>query len=390
MARRDGDRLANYLTMVGHLSADINQGALSAILPFLVVGSGYSYLEATMLLFASNIASGIIQPLFGWLGDRYPCPWFMALGVLLAGGGMAAIGYMGSYWLVLVAAMVSGIGVALFHPEGGRLANLAAGEHKGTGMSIFAVGGNVGFFVGPLLCATFVGTLGLRGTWVFLVPSILCAVVLLAFNRRFRALGTSRDNPVVTAGQKEHWGLFGIVMGVLSLKSIVSYGLLAFVPLFMVANLGQSDTFSSAVLSAFAVFGAVATAVSGKVAQRFGAIRLAIVCCLALGMGLIAYGLCGNVTVAIALAMALSMASSLFHPSTVALGMDYIPLHLGMASGLSYGVTVCIGGVLEPVLGLTGDAIGLAPVFCIMAAIAFAAAALGCVLKRRDRTGHPM
>ena len=81
MARPEGDKLANYLTMLGHLCADINQGALSAILPFLVVGAGYSYLEATMLLFASNIASGIIQPLFGWLGDRHPCPWFMALGV---------------------------------------------------------------------------------------------------------------------------------------------------------------------------------------------------------------------------------------------------------------------------------------------------------------------
>lgn len=66
MARPEGDKLANYLTMLGHLCADINQGALSAILPFLVVGAGYSYLEATMLLFASNIASGIIQPLFGW------------------------------------------------------------------------------------------------------------------------------------------------------------------------------------------------------------------------------------------------------------------------------------------------------------------------------------
>ena len=72
MARPEGDKLANYLTMLGHLCADINQGALSAILPFLVVGAGYSYLEATMLLFASNIASGIIQPLFGWLGDRHP------------------------------------------------------------------------------------------------------------------------------------------------------------------------------------------------------------------------------------------------------------------------------------------------------------------------------
>ena len=144
------------------------------------------------------------------------------------------------------------------------------------------------------------------------------------------------------------------------------------------------------VLSAFAIFGAVATAVSGKVAERFGAIRLAIVCCIALGVGLVAYGLSGNVVLAIAIAMFLSMSSSLFHPSTIALGMDYIPLHLGMASGLSYGVTVCIGGVVEPLLGMAGDAVGLTPVFFVMAAIAFAAALLSCILKRYDKLRLPM
>ena len=93
---------------------------------------------------------------------------------------------------------------------------------------------------------------------------------------------------------------------------------------------------------------------------------------------------------AIAIAMFLSMSSSLFHPSTIALGMDYIPLHLGMASGLCYGVTVCIGGVVEPFLGMAGDALGLTAVFCIMAAIAFAAALLASILKRYDKLKLPM
>ena len=111
MARPEGDKLANYLTMLGHLCADINQGALSAILPFLVVGAGYSYLEATMLLFASNIASGIIQPLFGWLGDRHPCPRFMALGVFLAGLGMAgdAVGLTPVFFIMAGVAFVAAL-----------------------------------------------------------------------------------------------------------------------------------------------------------------------------------------------------------------------------------------------------------------------------------------
>lgn len=54
----------------------------------------------------------------------------MALGITLAGLGMAGVGIFSTYWLILASAMVSGIGIAMFHPEGGRLANLVAGEKR--------------------------------------------------------------------------------------------------------------------------------------------------------------------------------------------------------------------------------------------------------------------
>ena len=95
-----GDKLANYLTMVGHLCSDINQGALSAVLPFLVVAHGFSYAAVAMLVFAANLASAVIQPLFGWIGDRRPCPWFMAAGIFLAGLGICGIGFLEDYWAI--------------------------------------------------------------------------------------------------------------------------------------------------------------------------------------------------------------------------------------------------------------------------------------------------
>ncbi len=385
-----GDKLANYLTMLGHLCSDINQGALSAILPFLVVGSGYTYFEATMLVFAANTASALIQPLFGWLGDRRPRPWFMALGVALAGLGMAGIGYMRSYWLVLCCALLSGIGVALFHPEGGRLANLAAGERKGNGMSIFAVGGNIGFFVGPIICALSLTAFGLPGTAAFLVPAAGCSLLLLAFNGRFKALGTTSAGTAASAEEREHWGLFAVVMGVLSLRSILSYSLMAFIPLFLAGMLGQSEALSSTAISIFAIAAAAATALSGRAAERWGALRLLIACCLVAGAGIVGFAFNASVGVALGITAILAVAIDMFYPATVALGMDYLPKHLGMASGLSYGVAVCAGGMAEPLLGLVGDAAGLVPVMLALAAIAFACAPLGAILARLHARRLPM
>ena len=78
--------------------------------------------------------------------------------------------------------------------------------------------------------------------------------------------------------------------------------------------------------------------------------------------------------------------SSLFYPSTVAMGQGFIPKHLGMASGLTYGVTISIGGALSPMFGFIGDNAGLQPVIIVTGCFAILgvllAIALVCVLKK--------
>ena len=380
-----GDKLANYLTMLGHLCADINQGALSAILPFLVVAHDFSYTAVAMLVFASNAGSAIIQPLFGWLGDKKSCPWLMALGVFLAGLGMCGIGFFNDYASIVVSAMVSGVGIAMFHPEGGRIANLAATSTKAKGMSIFAVGGNIGFFVGPALTAIFLTAFGMHGTLVFLFPTTICSLVLLGFTKRFKALGASSKNAQAQAGEEpESWGKFWLVMVVLSLRSIIAYGLLAFIPLFLMDVIGQTEAISSLTLSVYSIAGAFATISSGVVSERMGTHRLMLTCFSVSALLIVAFAFNVSFPIAIVLAVLLSASNSLVHPSTVALGMSYVPRHLGMASGFSYGITVAAGGMAEPFLGMAGDAIGLVPVMLALAGVSVVAVALSLVVKHAD------
>ena len=380
----NGDRISNYLAMLGHACSDINQGALSAVLPFLVTG-GYSYTQAVMLVFAANIVSAVVQPLFGWISDRRACPWFMGFGVLLAGAGMAGIGWAGSYPLVVASALISGFGVAMFHAEGGRISNLAAGVRKGNGMSIFAVGGNVGFFVGPVMAAVALTAFGMRGLVVFLVPTAVCALVLFANNGRLKALGTAQSSAGYVPDQPERWGMFGLVMGVLSLRSVLSYGFMAFIPLFLMSVLGQSEAASSLAISLFSVAGMVGTAVSGRTAEVVGAHRLCIACLVVTAIAGVAFA-CNGSSVALALALTAVMAIGvdLFYPSTVAVGMSYVPRHLGTASGLTYGVAICIGGAAEPALGIAGDSFGLVPVMVALAVCSAIAAVIAVAVKRLE------
>lgn len=382
-----GDKVANYLTCFGHICSDINQGALAAVLPFLVALRGYSYTSVAMLVFVANLASGLVQPVFGTLGDRRPTPWLMGLGVLIAGAGMAVIGIAPNYPLVVVSAMISGVGVAMFHPEGGRLANLAAGEHKGNGMSIFAVGGNIGFFLGPIITSVALGAFGMAGTYAFLIPATACALILFANNRRFVALGagkaSKKDSAAAASDAPERPGMFAGVLAVLSLRSIVGYGLTSFVSLYLIGTFGASQQLGSTVVSLTALAGGVSTILSGRLAERFGSWQVMIA-----GLGcsaLLAFGLAttNSVALVVAFALAFAVAKDAYYASTVALGMSYMPQHLGTASGLCYGVAVCVGGVAEPFLGSLGDHAGLGLVFWVLAIVSAAGTLLAFVLSKK-------
>ena len=75
----------------------------------------------------------------------------MPLGPALGGLGVALIGIAPSYAFTFAAVLLSGIGVAAFHPEGSRFANYVSGARRSSGMSLFSVGGNIGFALGPVL-----------------------------------------------------------------------------------------------------------------------------------------------------------------------------------------------------------------------------------------------
>ena len=71
----------------GHLFTDVNQGAVAALVPFLVAERGLSLAAAGSLVLAATLSSSVVQPLFGYFSDNRPLPVLMPLGVVLGGWG---------------------------------------------------------------------------------------------------------------------------------------------------------------------------------------------------------------------------------------------------------------------------------------------------------------
>src|SRR3982074_811486 len=111
-------RLRGFLAL-GHMVIDINQGSFPVILPFLKDALNLSYAATGLIVLAANITSSLIPPLFGYLADK-PAPrgWVLPSSGLLSAVGLGFLGLAPSYGAVLALVVITGFGVAAYHPEG--------------------------------------------------------------------------------------------------------------------------------------------------------------------------------------------------------------------------------------------------------------------------------
>jgi FSR family fosmidomycin resistance protein-like MFS transporter len=349
------------MLFLGHLSTDINQGALPAMLPFLIPAHDLSYAAAATIVFAANIASTIVQPLFGHFADRVSKPFLMPLGILLAGIGLSLAGVSSDYSLIILVAIVSGIGIAAFHPEGARLVNYLAGEKKATAMSIFGVGGTLGFAIGPLIITAAMLNWGLRGSLILIAPVCFMAFVLSFQLKKFASFGGTSvaKRSVSAAAGSDAWGAFSRLCLIAVGRSVLFYGLNTFIPLYWINVLNQSKAAAGTALTILAAAGVFGNLMGGRLSDHFGHRWIIVASFAALALLLPCLLWVNHIAVATILLVPIGMALSSCYSPIVVLGQRFLPNHIGLASGFTLGVTISIGGMTAPLLGKIADIYGI-------------------------------
>ena len=356
----------NYIRLfgIGHLVTDIYQGALPAMLPFLISDKHLGYATAAFLIFASNASSSVIQPLFGIYSDKISAPWVLPLGLLLSGLGIGLSGIMPSYYSTFILVALSGIGIALYHPEGARLTNKFAGKNKTSAVSIFAAGGNIGFAVGPIITTTVLLSFGLKGTIILSLPAIIMSIILIAQTKNFSrpieklSKGQSLINDTKVK-QEDEWKPFIRLILTLLCRSTVFFGFNTFLTLYWMNDLHQSELQGSIALSTLIVVGAVGTLFAGKLADKVGNKKIIIGGYSCLFPLLLMFLNIKNPTILTILLVPMGFAMYAPYSPMVALGQKYLPNHVGLASGITMGLGVTMGGLVSPILGLVSDHYGI-------------------------------
>src|SRR5262245_33454882 len=358
-ARVKPDMRLLSLLALGHMVVDINQGSLAVILPFLKDALRLSFAAPGAIVLIAHITSSIIQPLFGFLADKTARRWLLPLSVLLSTVGLAFTGLAPSYAAVLFLVMITGFGVAAYHPEGYRTATAVAGERTATGVAIVATGGNIRIALRPPLVTALLSAYGLPGSLGMLVPGVLVTVLLLAGLPSLSAPAPAQARArAARDGAQTMVGAMSLLVLVVAIRSWTQLGFTTFMPFYWRDVLHGDPRLVGTLLAVFLGSGVVGTLVAGPVADRVGVRRYVVSVFLLAVPIAVAFLFARGVFVFVLLALLGFVLVSTFTVSVV-LGQAYLPRNPGMASGLIVGFAIGAGGVGASALGWVADHWGL-------------------------------
>ncbi|MEH7118868.1 MFS transporter [Neobacillus vireti] len=349
-----------------HLLNDAIQAVVPAMFPILETSMGLSFTQLGIIAFSLNMVSSVMQPVVGFYTDKKPMPFALPIGLTFTLIGILGLGFAGNFALIVLSVIFIGLGSAVFHPEGSRVAYMAAGSRRGLAQSIYQVGGNTGQALAPVITALVLVPLGQIGaSWFTIVAAI--AVVLLIYIANWyhqRLLVAPRVkkkdlNKVKSQGlSKEVKNTLALILLLIFARTWYTSGITNFYTFFAIKEYGLSIKESQVFLFAFLVAGAVGTFFGGPLSDRFGK------------KNIISFSMLTTVPFSIliphvppALAFIfLILAGFILMTSfsvTVVYAQELVPGKIGTMSGLTVGLAFGMGAIGSVGLGSIADWMGL-------------------------------
>lgn len=336
-----------------HGASDLYSGILPFVIFFDVTRAGLPPWCQGALAFAWYLTSSIAQPLVGAYSDRRGRWWFLPASIALTAIAVSATAAATSLPLLIAFVVVGGFGSAVMHPEAGRFSSLLGGSKRASAISIFQIGGQIGYGIGPLVAAVLLAHTGAASAIAMSVPGILAALavatVLPSFARDADA-SSPRHREADAASPRIDHGAIALLVASTALRYLTGASFAFYLPNLLTAR-GLPLTASGAVVTAFLVAAALGLYAGGAAADRFGHARVAIVGLVASVPPLIA-GLALHGPLAIALLLLGSALLSVQNAPGVAMAQALLPRHLGTALGLMNGVAFGLGSLGVAVLGV--------------------------------------
>ncbi len=356
------------LFSLGHFFVDLYSGALGALQPLLVKRFGLSLAQAGILGGVLVFSSSVTQPFYGYLSDRIRTRLFAALGPVVAGVFISALGIAPGYEWLLAMVLLGGIGISMFHPQASSRAILGVESKRGRAMAVFISAGTLGFACGPTYFSFLARRLGLDGIWWGAFPGLLSSALLLTLLPEPPEQHSQRPGFDWRA-LAEFWKPITLLYALVFLRSAVQVVFAQFVPLYLTIERGYSHTAASLALSGYLTAGAFGGFLGGHLADRFGGKFVITVSMIGSVPFLLLFFLGQGPASLFALAIG-GLVLLFTIPVNVVMAQELVPSQAGTVSALMMGFAWGTSGLIFiPLTGWMSDLFSLH--YALMALLAF-------------------
>jgi FSR family fosmidomycin resistance protein-like MFS transporter len=347
---------------LAHLLNDTLQALLPSLYPLLKDSYHLSFAQIGLITFTYQLTGSLLQPVVGTYTDRRPMPFSLACGMGFTLTGLVLFAWATSFQLLILAALITGTGSAIFHPEASRLARLASGGKHGFAQAFFQVGGNLGTSLGPLAAALVVVPHGQRHLLWFTLLALGGIVLLTRLGGWYRRhLDEARARPKSSSLHTSHTlssGRVALALGVLAALIFSKYFYLAsmtnYYTFYLIDRFGVSVQQAQIYLFVFLFAVAAGTILGGPVGDRIG--RKYVIWTSILGvapftLALPYMSLFGTVALSVVIGVVLASAFS----AILVYGQELMPGKVGMIAGLFFGLAFGMAGIGSAVIGKLAD-----------------------------------
>lgn len=359
----------NILLIIGlvHLLNDSIQAVVAAMFPILQQSMGLSFTQLGLIAFALNLTASLIQPVVGLYTDKKPSPYALPIGLCFTFLGVLGLAFAPSFGYIITSVIFIGLGSATFHPEGSRVAYMAAGNRRGLAQSIYQVGGNAGQALAPLITALILVPLGQFGAiWFTLVAAL--AVVLLIYIARWYSeqiliiakKKVIQNKQVKNNPKAKKTILFGITLLIFLVfaRSWFHAGITNFYAFYLIEQFSLTIQQSQIYIFIFLASGAVGTFAGGPLADKYGKRNVLLLSMLGSAPLALYLPHAGAILTYPLLAAIGFIVLSSFSVSVV-YAQELVPGKIGMVSGLIVGLAFGMGALGSVALGIAADMFGL-------------------------------
>ena len=366
----------SFIVLLGiglsHMLNDMMQAVLPAIYPTLKSEFHLSFTQVGLVTLAFQFTASLFQPWVGYLADKRPAPYSLAGGMVSTLVGIVLLAFAHTYPMVLLAAMLIGLGSSVFHPESARVARMASGGRHGLAQSLFQVGGNSGTALGPLTAALVVAWWGQSGVAVYMLAAALAIVILWKVGGWYKHHGLTRMKsarhhaPHGALSRGRTTFALSVLMLLVFSKYVYLVSITSYFTFYLIHTFHVSVAVAQLHLFAFLAAVAAGTFAGGPLGDRFG--RKYVIWFSILGMLpftlILPYA---NLFWTGVLSMVVGAVMASAFPAIVVFAQELLPHRLGMISGLFYGFAFGIAGLSAAGLGMLADATSITFVYKVCA-----------------------